>query len=209
MTVKLDKHDLMIGQLQLGGRPAVIAVDFSNGFANKESPLGGDFEPQLKANLALLKAASRYKAPVFFSTVVYDDEKQASVFRQHLPALNILQRGSHWVNIHSSFSQYVNAHNVIEKHHPSAFFGTSLASQLLGLNIDTLIITGLTTSGCVRATCVEALQHNFMCIVVPEACGDRNPDAHDMSLHDMHAKYAQVLPLSEVLKYLNQNSVKE
>ncbi|MFT4655459.1 MAG: maleamate amidohydrolase [Patiriisocius sp.] len=201
MTVKLVDNDLVVGQLQLGKRPAVIAVDFSNAFTHKESLLGGEFASQIEANLKLVSAANDHDLPVFFSTVVYDNEKQASVFRQRLPALNILQRGSHWVDIHQQFSGYVNTKNLIEKHHPSAFFNTSLASKLLALKVDSLIITGLTTSGCVRATCVDGLQHNFLCTVVPEACGDRNQPAHDMSLHDMHAKYAQILPLTQVLAY--------
>ncbi len=202
MSVTLINNDLLIGELQLGRSPAVIAVDFSNGFADKKSPLGGDFEPQLEANLKLIEAATASNVPVFFSTVVYDNEQQASVFRQRLPALNILQRGSHWVDIHDKFSNYINRDNIIEKNYPSAFFATTLASRLAALNIDSLIITGLTTSGCVRATCVDGLQHNFLCAVVTEACGDRNQSAHAMSLHDMHAKYAQVLPLSQIIEYV-------
>jgi maleamate amidohydrolase len=201
MSVTLINNDLLIGELQLGRSPAVIAVDFSNGFADKKSPLGGDFEPQLEANLKLIEVATASNVPVFFSTVVYDNEQQASVFRQRLPALNILQRGSHWVDIHDKFSNYINRDNIIEKNYPSAFFATTLASRLAALNIDSLIITGLTTSGCVRATCVDGLQHNFLCAVVTEACGDRNQSAHAMSLHDMHAKYAQVLPLSQIIEY--------
>jgi nicotinamidase-related amidase len=203
MTVTLIDKDLSIGQLQLGKRPAAIAVDFSNGFTSTDSPLGGDFAPQIKANAQLLAAASKHSVPIFFSTVVYDNEQQASVFRQRLPALNILQRGSHWVDIHEAFSPYLTAENIIEKHHPSAFFATSLQARLSALNIDSLIITGLTTSGCVRATCVDGLQHNYLCAVVPEACGDRNQSAHDMSLHDMHAKYAQVLALTNIIDYFD------
>jgi maleamate amidohydrolase len=151
--------------------------------------------------LKLVSAASDNNVPVFFTTVVYDNEQQASVFRQRLPDLNILQRASHWVDIHQKFSEYIKLGNIIEKHHPSAFFSTSLASKLAALKVDSLIITGLTTSGCVRATCVDGLQHNLLCAVVPEACGDRNQSAHEMSLHDMHAKYAQVLPLTKVIEY--------
>jgi len=164
-------------------------------------PLGGEFATQLEANLTLVKNAKDNKVPIFFTTVVYDNEQQASVFRKRLPALNILQRGSTWVDIHQKFNDYVKHGNVIEKQHPSAFFSTSLASKLAALKVDSLIITGLTTSGCVRATCVDGLQHNFLCAVVPEACGDRNLSAHEMSLHDMHAKYAQVMPLAQVIEY--------
>lgn len=205
MTANLDNlhnGDLAIGQLPLGKRPALIAVDFSNGFTQIKSPLGGDFESQISANLSLVVAASNKNVPVFFTTVVYDKPEQASVFRQRLPALNILQSGSHWVDIHKRFSAFVDANNVIKKQHPSAFFQTSLINKLQAMNIDTLLITGLTTSGCVRATCVDGLQHNFVCAVIPEACGDRNLAAHEMSLHDMHAKYAQALPLKQALDYL-------
>jgi nicotinamidase-related amidase len=198
MNVELSDKDLAIGQLQLGKHPAVIAVDFSNGFTSKESPLGGDFSAQIEANFQLLELAEQKHLPIFFTTVVYDNEEQASVFRQRLPALNILQRGSHWVDIHDRFAKFVSPERIIEKHHPSGFFNTSLAERLHALNVDSLIITGLTTSGCVRATCVDGLQHNFSCTVVPEACGDRNQAAHKMNLHDLHAKYAQVTPLEEL-----------
>lgn len=205
MSVKLGKNDLVIGELQLGKRPAVICVDFSNGFTSADSPLGGNFTAEISANLRLVKIAQEHNIPLFFSTVVYDNEEQASVFRQRLPALNILQRGSNWVDIHNAFSDYVNVDNIVEKHHPSAFFATDLLAKLKAIDVDSVIITGLTTSGCVRATCVDALQHNYLSIVVPEACGDRNSEAHDMSLHDMHAKYARVLPLNELITYLTGN----
>lgn len=199
----LSEGDLHTDALQLGKRPAVVAVDFSNGFTNPQSPLGGNFNVQIEANLTLIKAAKEHNIPVFFSTVVYDHDQQASVFRQRLPALNILQRGSPWVDIHSKLSPYVEKERLIEKHFPSAFFGTNLAQKLAQLKVDSLIITGLTTSGCVRATCVDALQYNYVSVVVEEACGDRNQQAHDMSLHDMHAKYAQVMSLAESLRWIN------
>jgi len=188
----------------LGKRPAVVAVDFSNGFTHSESPLGGNFEPQIAANLSLIKTARLIDCPIFFTTVIYDNDSQASVFRQRVPALNILQRGSNWVEINPKLADYVQKDRLIEKHFPSAFFATDLANRLKNLNTDTLLITGLTTSGCVRATCVDALQHNFATVVVEEACGDRNQEAHRINLHDMHAKYAQVMSLEQSLKWLNE-----
>ncbi len=202
MDISLSKQDLVTGELQLGKRPAVIVVDISNGFALPQSPLGGDFQPEIEANISLLKAAQKQQIPVFFTTVVYDNDAQASVFRQRIPALNTLQRGSTWIDIHNDLRDYVLPNRIIEKHHPSAFFGTNLYEQLQQLNIDSLIITGLTTSGCVRATCVDGLQYNFICTVVTEACGDRNEEAHKMSLHDMHAKYASVKSLAQTLAWL-------
>lgn len=208
MTTKMSTDDLSLGDLntgalQLGKRPAVVAVDFSNGFTHAESPLGGNFDAQIEATRQLIKVAEEHDVPIFFTTVVYENESQASVFRQRLPALNILQKGSHWVDIHNNLINYVKEDYLIEKQFPSAFFGTDLAQKLEQLNIDSLIITGLTTSGCVRATCVDALQHNYVSVVVDDACGDRNLQAHDMSLHDMHAKYAQVMSLEQSLKWLN------
>ena len=91
---------------------------------------------------------------------------------------------------------------VVSKQYPSAFFGTSLASTLTTWGIDTLIITGLTTSGCVRASCVDACCHGFIPIVVREACGDRHAAPHEANLFDMNAKYADVVSEHEVLAYL-------
>lgn len=205
MRVTLDKNDLQTGQLQWGMRPAVIAVDFSNGFTSKQNPLGGDFSSEIAVNIKLAKLAQEFKVPMFFSTVVYDQPEQASVFRQRLPALNTLQRGSHWVEIHKDLAPYVQTERLIEKHHPSAFFNTNLKQRLVHLKIDSLVITGLTTSGCVRATCVDGLQHNFLCSVLAEGCSDRNQDAHKMSLHDMHAKYAQVISFDDVQQWFSQS----
>jgi maleamate amidohydrolase len=91
---------------------------------------------------------------------------------------------------------------VISKQYPSAFFGTSLASTLTSLGIDTVLLTGLTTSGCVRATCVDCMSHGFKTIVVREACGDRHAAPHEANLFDMNAKYADVLGEDEVLRYI-------
>ncbi len=207
MAINLSNEDLDTGELQLGKRPAVIAVDLSNGFALPSSPLGGDFSNVLVANKRLIECAKQNDIPVFFTTVVYDTPEQASVFRQRLPDLNILQRGSHWVNIHDELKTFVNAERVIEKHHPSAFFNTKLQDKLAQLNIDSLIITGLTTSGCVRASCVDGLQNNYSCVVASDACGDRNQQAHDMSLHDMHAKYAQVMSVGNIIDWLEPKAL--
>lgn len=204
MAINLSNEDLDTGELQLGKRPAVIAVDLSNGFALPSSPLGGDFTPVIAANKRLIKWAEHNDIPVFFTTVVYDTPEQASVFRQRLPDLNILQRGTDWVNLHDQFKVFLKAGHLIEKNHPSAFFNTNLHEKLQNLDVDSLIITGLTTSGCVRASCVDGLQHNYSCVVINDACGDRNIEAHDMSLHDMHAKYAQVMSVDDIVKHLHQ-----
>jgi len=93
---------------------------------------------------------------------------------------------------------------VISKQYPSAFFGTTLDSTLKDLGVDTLIITGVTTSGCIRATCVDAMSNGFVPIVVADACGDRHEAPHDANLFDMNAKYADVVSESETIGYLQQ-----
>lgn len=190
-------RDLAIGTLSLGICPALIVVDLSNGFSDPASPLGGDFDSQIIQINGLLEAFRAKKLPVYFTSVVYHDESTASVFRRRLPDLNILQKLSEWVKINSKINKNTNE-LIIEKQWPSAFFQTQLAAQLEHNAVDSIVVVGLTTSGCVRATVVDGLQHNYPVFVVPEACGDRNLSAHHASLHDMHAKYAVVIPAKEL-----------
>lgn len=202
-TLANDKDkDLKTGALALGKRPALILVDLSIGFCSPKSPLGGDFSTVIQANRQLLNTFRQHSWPVFFTTVVYQNEHQASIFRQRLPDLNILQQGSHWTEIHPELDKQQNEH-LIEKHWPSGFFATQLAEQLVLEEVDSLVVTGLTTSGCVRATVVDALQHNYPVFVPDQACGDRNISAHEANLHDMHAKYAQVMDMDALMAQLS------
>ncbi|MEM0910354.1 MAG: isochorismatase family protein, partial [Pseudomonadota bacterium] len=198
-----DDNDLKTGVLHLGKKPALIVVDMTLGFASDESPLGGDFSREIDANVRLCRFFEEKQWPILFTSVVYDSDKQASVFRQRLPDLNILQRGAEWTALHPSLEPF-NKRPLIEKHGPSGFFNTSLAAQLASLHVDTLVVTGLTTSGCVRATVIDALQNNFVTLVPIEACGDRNQNAHNANLHDMNAKYASVATLDEIIKALSR-----
>lgn len=196
-----SSNSLTIGAVPFGRCPALIVVDMSNGFTSPDSPLGGQFGAEVDAMSQLLHLFRQQNWPVFFSTVVYRDVAEASVFRQHLPALNILTADSRWIAIDDRLAPRPGE-TIIEKTVPSAFFGTELNKKLLAIQADALVIAGLTTSGCVRATVVEALQYNWPVWVVPEACGDRNLAAHNANLHDMAAKYAEVVPLKLTLKKL-------
>jgi maleamate amidohydrolase len=192
-----NDRDLAIGTLSLGLRPALIVVDLSNGFSDPASPLGGNFDNQISAINHLLTTFRARNLPVYFTSVVYHDESTASVFRRRLPDLNILKASSDWVKINDKLD--VKADElIIEKQWPSAFFKTQLVAQLERDSVDSIVVVGLTTSGCVRATVVDGLQHNYPVFVVPEACGDRNLSAHHASLHDMHAKYAVVIPAKDL-----------
>lgn len=187
----------------LGHRPALVLVDLIRGFTDPECPLGSREEEVVAANARLLKAFREKNLPIFFTTVVYRDDSQARVFRDRLPALNVLQPGSPWVEVDPRLSP-AEGETVIEKQWASAFFKTRLDSLLRAAGADSLVIGGLTTSGCVRATAVDGLQHDYRVVVPREAAGDRNPDAHAANLFDLHAKYADVMGLNEVLKLLEK-----
>ena len=185
----------------LGQSPALLIVDVIKGFTDPDCPLGSEADSVVEANRQLMDVFHAQSHPVFLTTVVYENDDQASVFRARVPALNVLKRGSHWCEIDPRLS-LSSSDTIIEKTHASAFHGTDLADQLRSQGIDSLVVTGLTTSGCVRASAVDGLQHNFKVVIPEEATGDRDPSAHQANLYDLNAKYVDVLPLSEALKLL-------
>lgn len=183
---------------------ALILVDLSVGFTDPtRSPLATAADAVIEANQILLTWFRQQGFPCFFTTVVYDNEAQASVFREKLPALNVLQRGSGLEAIDHRLHRQAGE-VVIEKQWASAFFGTDLAEQLEAADVDGVVVTGLTTSGCVRATAVDALQHNLRVIVPREAVGDRDEAAHAANLRDLALKYVNVLSLAETLATLDE-----
>ncbi len=193
--------DLTRQSVPLGPRPALLLVDMISAFTRADSPLGGDYPQVLASNRRLLQAFRARDLPLVFTTVSYREDNQAPIFRRRLPDLNMLFHGSEWVEIDSSMDRRPHE-PLIEKQYASAFFGTELAAMLHAQDVDSLVVTGLTTSGCVRATVVDALQHDFVVWVPREAVGDRNTMAHDANLLDMHAKYADVVSVNEVLAML-------
>ena len=194
--------DLETKSLNLGSRPALIVVDMINGFTDPACPLGFDCPEVITANVRLLTKMREKHLPIFFTAVVFKSTDQAKVFRSRVPALEVLTPDSHWVKIDSKLEQ-LESEPIIEKRWASAFFGTDLDEQLKKAKADSLIVTGLTTSGCVRATVVDGLQHDYAVVVPREAVGDRNLDAHAANLFDMHAKYADVMNIDDVLKILS------
>jgi len=193
--------NLQHNQLGLAQSPALLVVDMINGFTDPDSPLGTHCPDVVAANIELLAAFRNSGRPIFFTTVVYYDDQQASIFRAKVPALNVLQSGSRWVAVDSRMERQVSE-PLIEKQWASAFFGTDLSKQLRALAVDSLVVTGLTTSGCVRASAVDGLQNNFQVVVAREAVGDRNLDAHQANLFDLNAKYADVLGVDEIISRL-------
>jgi maleamate amidohydrolase len=193
--------DLERKDLGVGDRPALVVVDMINGFTDAACPLGCDCPDVVAANAALLKAFRQRGLPVFFTTVLYDDESQARVFRDRINHLNVLTRDSNWVKVDDRLAMEPGE-PLIEKQWASAFHKTDLDERLRGKGVDSLVVTGLTTSGCVRATAVDGLQYDYRVVVPREAVGDRNPDAHEANLFDLHAKYADVMSLEDVIATL-------
>lgn len=185
----------------LGQSPALLIVDMIKGFTDPDCPLGSEADSVVEANRQLMDVFHAQSLPVFLTTVVYDNDDQASVFRARVPALNVLARGSHWCEIDPRLP-LSSSDTIIEKTHASAFHGTNLADQLQSIGIDSLVVTGLTTSGCVRASAVDGLQYNFKVIVPEEASGDRDLSAHQANLYDLNAKYVDVFSLEETLALL-------
>ena len=192
----------LAGEMGFGQRPAVLVVDLILGFTTPSSPLGSELAAQVDATRRLLDAARPAGLPVFFTTTAYAaDLSDAGLFPRKVPSLAVLVQGSHEVEVDPRLERR-SRETLIEKKFASAFFGTALASKLTSLAVDTLLICGATTSGCIRATVVDALQHGFRPIVPEECVGDRSPEAHSANLLDIQGKYGDVIELDEVVAYI-------
>jgi nicotinamidase-related amidase len=187
-----------------GRKPALVVVDVSRGFTDPASPLVCDLDECVAAIARLLEAFRAAELPVVFTTVCYDElgKQAAAVFIEKVPALLVLEPGSRWVEIDPRIAP-VDGEPVLSKYFASAFFGTTLASVLASAGCDTVVVTGASTSGCVRATALDALQHGYRVVVPRDAVGDRNPNAHEANLYDLDTKYADVVSVEDVLGALS------
>lgn len=176
----------------IGNSPALVVVDMCRGFIDPSSPLGFECDELIEANIRLVSKFREKNLPVIFTTTLYRDEFEASVFRSRLPDLNILKPGSEEISFLETLSPNKDE-KLIEKKFASAFFETSLANHLNQIQVDSVIVSGVTTSGCVRATALDSLQNNFLTIVAEDCVGDRDLNAHQANLFDLQAKYADVI----------------
>jgi maleamate amidohydrolase len=198
----IDNYSVYDGTLGFGQRPALILVDFVQGYFDIDCDLYAGVESELASALRIRDAARVAGIPVVYSNVVYDEGGvDGGVFFRKVPLLHNFIAGNPMGDWPAGL-QPADDEIVISKQYPSSFFGTSLEADLKALKVDTLIITGVTTSGCVRATCVDAMSHGFVPIVVKDACGDRHEGPHKANLFDMNAKYADVMSEEDVIKYL-------
>ncbi|MFT6412522.1 MAG: maleamate amidohydrolase [Glaciecola sp.] len=194
-------YDTRIG---FGHKPALILVDFVEAYFDKSCDLYAGVEDTLAAAIRIRDAARKAGILIIYTNVIYHKSGiNGGRFYQKAAPLRYFLEGS---PMGAWPKGLVPADNelVISKQYPSAFFATSLASTLHAAGIDTAIITGLTTSGCVRATCVDACSNGFIPIVVEQACGDRHDDPHNANLFDMNAKYGDVISEEEIIEFLGE-----
>lgn len=211
--IRMFNKGEMGGKMRYGEKPAIIVVDMQQGFILDEYPLGCSKMglPTAHSIKKLLDKGREMGIPIFFSKYsvgktpaergrwkhlrslerkVFEDEEYQKAFDpREYKIFELLEPKDNEV--------------VVTKIHPSAFFDTHLATMLIFHNVDTVIVTGMVTSGCVRATVVDAFSYNFAVIVPEECVGDRGVISHKVSLFDMHMKYADVLSLAEVIGFLD------
>ncbi len=190
------------GRLGFGTSPALIVVDMARAYFDPASPLYAGVEATLASVQRVIAAARRARIPIVFTEVKYQvGGADGGVFFRKIAALSCFEVGNPLRELQEPLS-VEPGDIVVTKQYASAFFGTSLAATLTSLRVDTLIITGVSTSGCVRATGLDACQHGFIPIVVREAVGDRDQRVHESNLFDLHAKYADVMGENDVLAHL-------
>lgn len=190
------------GRLGFGERPAVLVVDVVRAYLDRSSPLYAGVEDAVASAARIVGAARAALVTVVFTRVEFaPGGADGGLFYRKVPALRVFDRGSPL----GAFPEELHPREdevVVTKQYASAFFGTSLASTLGAMAIDTVVVVGLSTSGCVRASAVDALQYGFAPIVVRDAVGDRDQRVHDANLFDLQAKYADVVDERDVLAWL-------
>jgi nicotinamidase-related amidase len=192
------------GSIGLGRSPLILVIDMMRAFTDPSCQLGTCMDREVKVMAALLASARRVGVPTAFTVVSYDDPvREAGLWFKKMPALANLRRGTDLVAVDPRLGP-LQSERLFHKRFASAFFGTNLHAFLQKRTIDTLILVGCTTSGCVRATAVDGLQHGYRCAVVADAVADRLLEAHVQSLADLQGKYADVVDSSAVEAYFGE-----
>ncbi|CAO5246655.1 Maleamate amidohydrolase [Frankia sp. AgKG'84/4] len=196
----------MVRRIGWGQRPAVVVVDLIRGFTDPACPLGGELSDVVAATGELVAAARSAGVPVIWAMVRYRaDLADAGVWPAKIPAQHLLVEDGPWVDLDPRLDARPDEERVVKKH-ASAFLGTGLDVRLHQLGVDTVLVAGATTSGCVRASVVDACGLGFRPIVVREAVGDRAELVHEVSLFDLDAKYGDVENLADVLAHLRTSA---
>ncbi len=193
------------GRIGFGSRPAVLVIDFINAYTTPGSPLyAPDVVTAVRETVDLLALARRKDVPVIYTKVLYNKNyRDGGIFVQKVPVLKTLVEGEPLAEIVPELPP-AETDMILVKQYASAFFGTPLAAALTALGVDTVILTGCSTSGCIRASAVDGMQYGFRVIVPRECVGDRHPGPHEANLFDINAKYGDVVSKQEVITYLQQ-----
>lgn len=201
----IDQYDKVGfgGKVGFGDRPAVLVIDLAKAWTDSGSPLGSDLSGPIAETVRILKVAREKNLPIFFTTMAFEADFSDigdNVLRKK-PVTHVQIKGTEWVELVPELERRSNE-VLINKPRASSFYSTNLLSLLTGHQVDTLIITGCSTSGCVRATAQTAHDHNLRTIVPREAVGDRSHSAHNAALFDINARMADVVDVQEVLDYI-------
>ena len=194
----------MSSRLGFGQHPAVLVVDFQKGLTDPRLPAGCNLDSEIEKTLLLLAKARSKGVPVFFFALgaYHPTLHDAGLLVKKVPVLKHFTSGSQHMEIDPRLKPQPGEPVIIKKY-ASCFSGTFLGSSLTALQVDTVIITGCMTSGCIRATSNDALQSGFRPIIPRECVGDRARIPHEVNLLDIQARCGDVLPLEEVLDYLD------
>jgi maleamate amidohydrolase len=204
MDADLEKNYLSAynNRVGFGKKPALVLIDFVQAYFEPDSPLYAGVDAALESALKIRAAARLKQMPVILTGVVlHPSGLDGGRFFQKAKPLACFTAGNPLGAWPKGLEPFADEF-IFTKQYPSAFFGTSLAPLLTSMGVDNVILTGLTTSGCVRATCVDSMSHGFITTVVREACGDRHPAPHEANLFDMNAKYADVVSEKEILDFI-------
>ena len=190
-------------RLGLGRSPALLVVDFTNGFADPAMFGGGNIRDAIEATRSVLEACRRHRLPIVFTRIVYaEDGSDAGLWCRKAPRLRELTEAAPASHVVAELAP-LPGERIVTKIQASAFFATDLAAWLVHQGIDTVVVTGCTTSGCVRATVVDSMSRNFRPIVLGDCVGDRAIGPHEANLFDMGQKYADLMTASGFLEALD------
>lgn len=197
------------GRVGFGDRPAILVIDLAEAWTNPENTLGSDLSSVVTHTCTILHKAREMNVPIAFTTTTYEDElaNLPMNVQKKVPHIVELKESSPLVKLHPSLERNPQKEPLVKKPRASAFFGTNLLAILINWHIDTVIIVGCSTSGCIRSTAESAHNYGFHTIVVQEAVGDRSVFAHKANLFDIDARMADVVTISEVIKYLDSKDI--
>jgi maleamate amidohydrolase len=197
------------GNVKIGEKPAILIVDFQKAFTSKESPIGGSslITSAVNKTKDLISLAREVQLPIIHTVVGYrEDQKDMGLWPLKVPTLKNVTLGSKWVEIDDAL-EVREEDIVLIKKMPSAFFNTDLTNILISNRIDTLIIAGCTTSGCIRATVIDSFSYGYRTIVAKECVGDQALEPHLANLFDIENRYGDILSNAQIINHFKMKMV--